>query len=428
MISAPTPDTQAILLLCAGLGQRDTSVQPLTTKQYSALATWLQARSLRPGSLLHTDGRAELADLQVKGLDRERVERLLDRGGILGLMVERWMRSGIWIISRQDENYPARYNTCLQQAAPPILFGVGEPSLLQKGGMAIVGSRHASEEDMSFAEHLGTACAIQNLPAISGGAKGVDSASMMAAINAGGSAIGVLAEGLGRAAVAGPYHDSILEGRLTLISPYEPESRWFAYTAMGRNKLIYALADAAIVVACSDEQGGTWTGAVEALKLGQIPIYTNAIGKISSGNQKLIEAGSYEFPSDALVNLRQLFNNAPRSLRLFDRKDPATGNQNMNTAVESDLDTSTDVHPDLNSVKPQPTLVDCDMYSHFLQVIPCLLAEPLDAKSIAERLNVSMSQAKTWLRRAVQEDKVQKRGKDPVLYAPSVSLFTGLHD
>ena len=100
----------------------------------------------------------------------------------------------------------------------------------------------------------------------------------------------------------------------------------------------------------------------------------------------------------------------------------------MNTAVESDLDTSTDVHPDLNSVKPQPNLVDCDMYSYFLQVIPCLLAEPLDAKSIAERLNVSMSQAKTWLRRAVQEDKVQKRGKDPVLYAPSVSLFTGLHD
>ncbi len=437
MDSAPTPDTQTILLLCARLGQGDDSLPVLTAKQYSIFAKWLHERSLRPASLLHHDGRKQLADLQVKGVDRERVERLLDRGGMLGLMVERWTRSGIWTVSREDQHYPPRYHTGLQQAAPPILYGVGEPLLLQKGGLAIVGSRHASEEDLAFAQRLGTACAKQNVPAISGAAKGIDAESMTAAINQGGAAIGVLAEGLGRAAVAAPYHDAILEGRLTLISPYEPESRWFTYTAMERNKLVYALADAAVVVASSDEQGGTWAGAVEALKMGQIPIYVKAFGRVCSGNQKLIEAGCYEFPSDALDNVQRLFNNSPRSLRLFDNKDQRTETQSAETAVEADLNMATDVQRDLTPVKTQSSIVDCervvdcDMYSHFLEVIVGVLAEPLDKKSIAERLNVSAPQATTWLKRAVQEEKVQKLGRKPVRYARSVrepSLFTEPQD
>lgn len=427
MISAPTPDTQAILLLCADLGQRDESLQVLTAKQYSILAKWLDDRSLRPVSLLHPEGRAQLADLRLMDVGRERVERLLNRGGMLGLMVERWMRSGIWIVSRDDEGYPARYDTCLQKAAPPILYGVGEPSLLRKGGLAIIGSRHASEVDLAFARRLGAACAKQNVLAISGAAKGIDSESMMAAINQRGSAIGVLAAGLSRAAVAAQYHDAILEGRLTLISPYEPESRWFPYTAMERNKMIYALADAAVVVAASNEQGGTWAGAVEALKLGQIPVYVKTSENISSGNRKLIEAGSYEFPFQAFGNLRQLFNNAPRSLRLFDKKDLRIGRHGVNTAVEANLDISADVQQNLNSVKSQSKAEDCDMYSHFLELIPDVLGEPLDMKSIAAKLNVLSSQATTWLKRAVQEDKVQKL-KRPVRYVRSVSLFTKSHD
>lgn len=385
MISAPPHDRQAILLLCARLGQRDDSASPLNARQYAALANWLHERSLRPGNLLHSHGRAQLADLQLKGLDRDRVERLLDRGAVLGLMVERWSRSGIWIVTCGDEEYPARYKSYLQHAAPPILYGVGEQSSLEKGGLAIVGSRHASEEDLAIAQRLGNGCAEQKISVISGAAKGIDSESMMAAIDKGGLAIGVLAEGLGRAAVAPPYHDAILEGRLTLVSPYEPESRWFAFTAMERNKLIYALADAAVVVAASDEQGGTWAGALEALKQGQIPIYVKAFGELSAGNRKLIEAGGYAFPSDAFDNLGQLFNNSPRSLALADN----------------------------------------ETYDHFLEVILDVVAEPLDKNSIAEKLNVSRTQANKWLKRAVEEGRIEKL-KDPVRYVRLViepSLF-----
>ena len=42
---------------------------------------------------------------------------------------------------------------------------------------------------------------------------------------------------------------------------------------MGRNRLIYTLADYAVIVASDAESGGTWAGAVETLKNGWIPIF-----------------------------------------------------------------------------------------------------------------------------------------------------------
>lgn len=430
MISVPTQDSQAILLLCAKLGPPGDSAQPLTAKQYAALAKWLHDHSLRPGSLLHNDGRAQLADLQLKGVGKDQVERLLDRGPMLGLMVERWIRSGIWIITREDDEYPARYQTNLQHAAPPILYGVGETSSLQKGGLAIVGSRHASEEDLEFAQRLGIICAEQKISVISGAAKGIDSQSMMAAINKGGRAIAVLAEGLGRSAVAAPYHDAILEGRLTLISPYKPESRWFAFTAMERNKLIYALADAAVVVAASDEHGGTWTGAVEVLKKGHIPIYVKAFDQVSIGNRKLLEAGCYEFPSDAFDNLNKLFNNSPRTLLLFNKGDEQKGSDNAETAIDISPETSTHVQTDPNSAKSKLEGTDDDTYKHFLAVVLDPLAEPFDQKSIAQKLNVSAAQTRKCLERAVQEGKIEKLKTRPVRYVrvSEPSLFAELQE
>jgi predicted Rossmann fold nucleotide-binding protein DprA/Smf involved in DNA uptake len=50
----------------------------------------------------------------------------------------------------------------------------------------------------------------------------------------------------------------LLESRLVLISPYDPKSGFNVGHAMQRNKLIYALADAALVVNADEGTGGTW--------------------------------------------------------------------------------------------------------------------------------------------------------------------------
>jgi predicted Rossmann fold nucleotide-binding protein DprA/Smf involved in DNA uptake len=54
---------------------------------------------------------------------------------------------------------------------------------------------------------------------------------------------------------------------------------------MERNKLIYALADWAIVVASAAGQGGTWTGALENLKAGWAPLFVRNGSDVPDGNR-----------------------------------------------------------------------------------------------------------------------------------------------
>lgn len=417
---SPTQDTLAVLLLCAKLGQGEAqaAAKPLTTRQYSALEKWLQERSLHLRDLLQPNGRAQLSELQLHEVAPDQIEILLDRGAALGLLVERWTNSGIWIVGRDDQPYPSRYKNYLLHKAPPIIYGVGEQSSLQCGGLAVVGSRHASEEETGFAQRISAACADQKIAVISGAAKGIDSESMMAAINQGGTAIGVLADGLGRAAIAAPYHEAILDGRLTLISPYEPESRWFSFTAMERNKLIYALADAALVVASSDEQGGTWTGAIEALKHGRIPIYVKASGEIPLGNRKLIQSGALEFLQEPWSNLRQLFENPSPGSLSFDK--PGRALPDTSTDVSGSSPSAPEVMKSVETpvVLEMPATQDRDgndVEERIVCAIFEVLAEPMNERSIARKLNVPLAKTRAGLKRAIQEGKIHKT-KTPVQY------------
>jgi predicted Rossmann fold nucleotide-binding protein DprA/Smf involved in DNA uptake len=81
-------------------------------------------------------------------------------------MTERWTSRGLWVLSRSDDAYPGRLKSYLGQAAPPLLYGAGELRLLQAGGLAIVGSRDASEEDIEFARSVAAACASQDIAVI----------------------------------------------------------------------------------------------------------------------------------------------------------------------------------------------------------------------------------------------------------------------
>ena len=61
---------------------------------------------------------------------------------------------------------------------------------------------------------------------------------------------------------------------------------------MGRNRLIYCLADAAVVVATSEGAGGTWAGATEALTARWVPVYVLAGDGVPPGNAALIARGA----------------------------------------------------------------------------------------------------------------------------------------
>ena len=73
----------------------------------------------------------------------------------LGLALEKWQRAGLWVMTRSDEDYPFRLKSRLKYDAPPVLFGCGNRQLLDRGGIAVVGSRDATEGDLGCASMLG---------------------------------------------------------------------------------------------------------------------------------------------------------------------------------------------------------------------------------------------------------------------------------
>jgi predicted Rossmann fold nucleotide-binding protein DprA/Smf involved in DNA uptake len=294
-------DAKAILLLCGHLGG-ESEFEPLDQLAYNQVVQWLLGRNLRPADLLSAE-RIPALSLE-SGIPELRLNGLLRRGVKLGFALEKWNRSGIWVICRSDQDYPARYKTHLKDKAPPILFGVGEHSLLKGGGLAIVGSRNVDAEGEAFARDTAACCARGGVTVISGDARGVDQIAMTSALNAGGSVIGVLADTLLRRSVSREIRYALSDGHLLLISPYHPEAGFNAGMAMGRNKLIYALADYGLLVSADYKKGGTWEGAEEELKRkpGR-PIFVRLGDSVPTGNRQLINLGALEFPRiDGFLN------------------------------------------------------------------------------------------------------------------------------
>jgi len=422
MASNLTDDTKAILLLCGVFGQ-DRSAAPLTPTEYNALTLWLRRAALRPASLLQQTDISEAA--AGSGIDKARLEKLLGRGVQLGFSVEEWQRSGLWVISRSDDEYPARYKSHLKEKAPPLLFGAGDKSLLRGGGLAIVGSRNIDIAGEDFTRHVAEECAFCNMPVVSGGARGVDQIAMRSALEAGGRVIGILAENLLKASIEKHARYALADGRLLLISPYHPNARFTVGTAMGRNKLIYALADYGLIVSADLKKGGTWSGAVEELKRDKsIPVFVRTGQHVPEGNLKLLEQGAQPWPgniiqgelANQLAELAVLKStsvtaktNDPQQMSLLDINEPSH---------RSDQSASKPSQPEAPA---QP--VDCPespqqmtIYNAVMPVLLAHLQQPVSVDDLAKELDVNKAQLNLWLKRAVEEGTIQKL-KKPVRYS-----------
>ena len=421
-----TEDTKAIILLCGVFG-KDRSEKPLSLAEYSSLVRWLIEVKMRPGELLQND---TIVDASMgPGIDKQRLESLLGRGVQLGFAVEEWQRNGIWIISQSDADYPARYKKHLKDKAPPLLFGVGNHSLLKGGGLGIVGSRNVDQEGETFTRQVAELCAYNHMPVVSGGARGVDQISMTAALEAGGVTIGILAENLLKKSVERKYRHAIADGRLLLISPYHPNARFTVGTAMGRNKLIYAMTDYGLVVSAEHKKGGTWSGAQEELKREvSLPVFVRLGNKVPQINKKLLDLGAIPWP-EAInrSNFKQQLADAaaakpkkqqPKSMSLFDFQ---TGQETLPAEEPPPATELVEEKPPI--AEPEPVVEDeaktpdcsASIYQAVLPVILNKLNSPATAEELAETLDVNKTQLNAWLKKAVDENKIIKLSK-PVRY------------
>lgn len=392
-------DTQAVLLLCGRFGgQRRDGAEPLTDSEYNLLAVWLQNQRMRPADLLGNHGRHPLKGNGLP-VPASRLQALLERGTTLALAVESWSSKGLWVLSRSDEQYPRRLRG-RKKPAPPILYGVGDAGLLSYGGLAIVGSREVDEEALNFSRTVARACAKQEMQVVSGGARGVDTEATMATLEASGSAVGVLPGGLAQAARRGKYRGAIQEGRLVLVSPYDPESGFNVGHAMQRNRHIYALADYGLVVSSSFGEGGTWSGAVEALKHGEAVFVRSRGREIPEGNRNLKRMGALPFPEDLWTNLAE-------NLKLATEKRSLPQEQLVQDRFFSEQPEEVNKRREGSSFETA--------YDAVLPLLLKHLEQPLESKTLAELLDANIGQTQSWLKRAVEEEKVKKM-KKPVRY------------
>jgi DNA processing protein len=303
-------DGQVVLALCSSLatkGSGDDDLQPFKLSEWNELYSQIENSNLKnPAALQGRDAAQLAAELGLLPQESERIVRLLDRGGALALELETLFSRGLWAVTRVDDLYPAKLRNTLKHQAPSVLFGAGDIRLLEKAGVAVVGSRSIDEAAAAFAKEIGRKAASAGLPLVSGGAKGSDQHAMAGAMEAEGTAIGALADSLENTVRKSEIRELLLDGRLILLTPYAPTAGFSVGAAMGRNKLIYGLADFAVVVQSDFQTGGTWAGATEALKANWCPVFVRESAETPKGNRELIKLGAASFPEAELEEIEDL--------------------------------------------------------------------------------------------------------------------------
>ncbi len=428
---------QAVLLLNAWFSKPEKGEpKPLTPAEWGRLALWLRDNQRSPeGLLAEQEALADLDRWQDRSITAERVAWLLGRSGGLGLALERWERAGLWVMIRSDADYPARLKKRLGVQAPPLFFGCGSRRLLSGGGLAVVGSRDANPDDLAFTEHLGASAAQQGFSVVSGGARGVDEAAMLGALEKGGTAVGVVADQLLRAATSSKYRKALMAGKLVLISPFNPEARFEVGNAMARNKYIYCLSDAAVVVTSSQGKGGTWSGAIENRKRGWVPLWVKGPAESSSGsgNAALVQQGARWLPDNApaisallahdttpgsVSNQQGLFDSLAQPVQPTVVNDPPVLASGAGGSEKDNVRSVKDVSkPSAAPAAPVASLADVlSLYDVFLLKLEDeTRAGAVKPDLLQDQLGLCRTQLQDWLKRAVEEGRAEKL-KSPVRY------------
>ena len=306
-------------------------VKPLSASEY-----WKQPElAHQPRLLLEQPPDALFRDLGFAADMSSRIASLLLRATAMAFELDRLRQSGIHTLTPFDEHYPCLFRHRLTEKAPVVLHAAGPLDLLDRPGLGVVGSRDIDSKGAEVAKSAARLAARLGLPVVSGGARGVDQLAMNAAINeqsAAGTAVGFLADSMERRLKQPDTRRAVLDGRVVLCTPYRPDVRFTAGTAMGRNKLIYAGALLTLVVASDNESGGTWAGAVEALKHGYGTVAVWRGPGEGPGNERLEHFGA--MPVGSLDDLEVLLVKAQDEPKPIDPAVPVGGDTPLPFSAE----------------------------------------------------------------------------------------------
>ncbi len=200
---------------------------------------------------------------------------------------------GVTILSMDDPRYPVRLKQIYDP--PLILYVRGDADLLNRPGIAVVGTRHPSPYGAGMAERLGCDLAAQGLVIISGMARGVDTASHRGAISAKGKTVAVFGTGVD---VIYPKENSRLSEQIlsfggALISEFPMGTFAAPQNFPIRNRILSGMSVGVLVVEAA-EYSGTRITARLALEQDRdvFAVPGNVTNKNSWGPNTLIKQGA----------------------------------------------------------------------------------------------------------------------------------------
>jgi DNA processing protein len=207
--------------------------------------------------------------------------------------IARAAAAGITMVSLDDPSYPLRLKEIYD---PPLILRVrGNPDVLTRPGIAMVGTRHPTPYGSGMAERLACDLAAQGLVIISGMARGVDTSSHRGAITAKGKTIAVFGTGVD---VIYPKENSRLAEQIlalggALISEFPLGTFAAPQNFPIRNRIISGMSVGVLVVEAA-EYSGTRITARCALEQNRdvFAVPGNVTNKNSWGPNTLIKQGA----------------------------------------------------------------------------------------------------------------------------------------
>ena len=168
-----------------------------------------------------------------------------------------------YLIPLGSTHYPARL---LQIADPPLLLHAkGDPSLLSRRAIALVGARSATPQGIDNAQAFARHLAAEGWCVVSGLALGIDAAAHRGALQAPGATVAVIGTGADRIYPArnGELARAIAE-QGCILSELPLGAPPLAHHFPRRNRLIAGLAEGVLVVEAARESGSLITARLAA--------------------------------------------------------------------------------------------------------------------------------------------------------------------
>lgn len=182
--------------------------------------------------------------------------------------------------------------------APPFLFHRGKFEPADANGIAIIGTRKASEFALQIAEEFASQLADLEIPVVSGLASGVDTAALKGSLKRGGRTIAVIGTGIDHYYPPENHflQDEIAEKGL-LISQFLPGASPTKKSFPMRNSIMAAYSSSSLVIQ-ADERSGARLQARIAPDLNRTVFFYEPIMKSETWATEAVKNGKAKFISN----------------------------------------------------------------------------------------------------------------------------------